>query len=534
MQIIELIYAEARAEARLLMYAATLIGLANAAILAVANAAARDATSVSLRFVLLFVLAAVLFRLSANYLYRETAYLVENTLDRIKLRFTDKILQADLLTLETLGPTEIYDGLIDNATTLAAVSAQLARLLQLTVVVIFGSLYLALLSLQALLLVTIVAVLGIFLVRARLGEIKSTLRAANRARVGFLDKFTDLVEGFKELKLSRRRRDELRADITETVAEIHDISVNANVLFAEKYIFGRLHFFAMLATLVFIFPAYDPAGVSQHPQIVAAFIFAYGPLNGLLAGLPTITRANIALENLVALEQRLDQSLPADVEVEVEVDPWEGSFTGLELDGVCFTYDDDESGFIVGPLDLRIEPGELVFIVGGNGSGKSTLLRLIAGLYTPTAGSIRVGGQGLTRENLQAYRELISVIFADFHLFRQLYGLGEVSAEDVRVALDKLQLSHKTAFVDGRFSTLALSTGQRKRLAMVVALLDDRPIYAFDEWAAEQDHVFRRYFYEELLLELKARGKTLIVVSHDDRYFHLADRLIKLDRGSLQ
>lgn len=534
MQIIELIYSEARAEAKRLMFAATLIGLSNAAILAVANAAAREAASVSLRLALLFVLAAVLFRLSADYLYRQTAYLVEDTLDRIKLRFTDKILQADLLTIETLGPTEIYDGLIDNATTLTAVSGQLARLLQLTVIVIFGGLYLAFLSPRALILVTIVAALGIFFVRARLGEIKSVLRAANKARVGFLDKFTDLVEGFKELKLRRQRREELRADITRTVAQIHDISVNANVLFAEKYIFGRLHFFAMLATIVFIFPAYDPAEVASHPQILAAFIFAYGPLNGLLAGLPTITRANIALENLATLEERLDQTLSASSELEVERDPWEGRFAGLELDSVGFAYEGDESGFLVGPIDLRIEPGELVFIVGGNGSGKSTLLRIIAGLYTPTVGGIRVGGQELGRENVQAYRELLSVIFADFHLFRRLYGLGDVVAEDVRVALDKLQLSHKTAFVDGRFSTLSLSTGQRKRLAMVVALLEDRPIYAFDEWAAEQDHEFRRYFYEELLLELKSQGKTVIVISHDDRYFHLADRLIKLERGSIQ
>ena len=89
------------------------------------------------------------------------------------------------------------------------------------------------------------------------------------------------------------------------------------------------------------------------------------------------------------------------------------------------------------------------------------------------------------------------------------------------------------SYADGRFSTLDLSTGQRKRLAMVAALLDDKPIYIFDEWAADQDPGFRRYFYEGLLGELKARGKTVLAVTHDDRYFGVADRVVKRGEGGV-
>jgi putative ATP-binding cassette transporter len=106
-----------------------------------------------------------------------------------------------------------------------------------------------------------------------------------------------------------------------------------------------------------------------------------------------------------------------------------------------------------------------------------------------------------------------------------------VDPKRVRQLLQEVGLDHKVTYQEGRFSTVALSTGQRKRLAMVVALIEDRPIYVLDELSADQDPEFRRRYYEEFLPDLRARGKTLIVVSHDDRYFHLADRVIAMEDG---
>ena len=99
--------------------------------------------------------------------------------------------------------------------------------------------------------------------------------------------------------------------------------------------------------------------------------------------------------------------------------------------------------------------------------------------------------------------------------------------------LAKLHLQNKVKVQDGAFTTLTLSQGQRKRLALVVAYLENRPFLVFDEWAADQDPVFKEIFYHELLPELRAMGKTILVISHDDRYFHLADRLIRMENGRL-
>jgi putative ATP-binding cassette transporter len=203
---------------------------------------------------------------------------------------------------------------------------------------------------------------------------------------------------------------------------------------------------------------------------------------------------------------------------------------------VTFQYTEPVDGralFEVGPLDFRVQQGETVFIVGGNGSGKSTFMKLLTGLYYPRGGSLRLDGRRVEGADYRAYRSLFSVIFTDFHLFDRLYGIEGVAQEDVDALLERMELEKKTRYVDGRFTHQNLSTGQKKRLALIVTLMEDRPIFIFDEWAADQDPGFRRYFYEVLLQGFKERGKTVIAVTHDDRCFHVADRVLKMDYGRI-
>ncbi len=112
--------------------------------------------------------------------------------------------------------------------------------------------------------------------------------------------------------------------------------------------------------------------------------------------------------------------------------------------------------------------------------------------------------------------------------------MSDATPERINALLEVMELSGKTAFRDGGFTNTHLSTGQRKRLALVVACLEDKPVYVFDEVAADQDVHFRGYFYETLLPELKNRGRTVVVVTHDDRYFHVADRVLGMDYGKFR
>jgi putative pyoverdin transport system ATP-binding/permease protein len=210
-------------------------------------------------------------------------------------------------------------------------------------------------------------------------------------------------------------------------------------------------------------------------------------------------------------------------------------FEAIRFNNVGYDYLDEagQSQFSVGPLNLELMKGEIVFIVGGNGSGKSTLLKLLTGLYYPNRGEIQINGDALDVDLYPDYRELFAVIFTDFHLFDRFYGVMEVDTGVVRDLLKKLGMASKTKYRDGAFTNMNLSTGQRKRLAYISALLDDKPIYIFDELAADQDPQFRQHFYEVLLPELREQGKTIVAVTHDDRYFNCADRIIRLDEGHI-
>jgi len=176
-----------------------------------------------------------------------------------------------------------------------------------------------------------------------------------------------------------------------------------------------------------------------------------------------------------------------------------------------------------------------LFLTGGNGSGKSTFGKLLTGLYTPDKGSIKLADKTISNTNRRWYRNCFSTIFSDFFLFEQVLDKQGKLADDgaIRQFIEKLQLQNKVTTKNGILSTTNLSQGQRKRLALLLVYLEDSPICLFDEWAADQDPHFRNYFYTELLPDLKKQGKTVIVISHDDRYFHLADRVIKFDNGQI-
>jgi putative ATP-binding cassette transporter len=158
-------------------------------------------------------------------------------------------------------------------------------------------------------------------------------------------------------------------------------------------------------------------------------------------------------------------------------------------------------------------------------------MKTLTGLYLPQAGTISLDRTLVTPETAAWYRSHFSTVFTDYHLFDRLYGLQHVPPEEVNALLRLMQIDHKTSYTEGRFTTQDLSGGQRKRLALIVALLEDRPILVLDEWAADQDPPFRRFFYEQVLKDLKARGKTIIAVTHDDKYFNVADHVVKMEYG---
>jgi putative ATP-binding cassette transporter len=255
------------------------------------------------------------------------------------------------------------------------------------------------------------------------------------------------------------------------------------------------------------------------------------PLDAIGGLLPSLGRTGVALQNISSLGLSLRSHGREEVVAQRLAAP-----RIIEFKGVTYSYrEGDSRGFVVGPLDLTIHHGEIVFITGGNGSGKTTLMKLLVGLYRPDKGTILCDGEPITPATEAAYREQFSTVFSDYHLFDELLGLDRLHLDqEAEGYLEQLDLKNKVEVRDGKLSTTNLSQGQRKRLALLTAYLEGRPVYVFDEWAADQDPRFKSVFYHELITDLKRKGKTVIVISHDDHYYDGADRIVKLVDGRIE
>lgn len=276
--------------------------------------------------------------------------------------------------------------------------------------------------------------------------------------------------------------------------------------------------------------AIDGAVVSG---VILVLLYVQGPINQLVTALPVIGQAEVSFRRIAALTREFSEGdLPLD---DADAAPTT-AVRSLELRDVRYEFPAAEAnakGFTLGPVNLAIRGGETLFIVGENGSGKTTLIKLLLGLYQPTSGTLLFNGEAVPHCELDAFRQHFSAVFSDYFLFEKLLTRNDVAFSKVDDYLARLEIGHKVTVDNNEFSTLDLSTGQRKRLALIHAYLEHRPIMMFDEWAADQDPTFRRIFYTEILPELKAQGKTLIVVSHDDRYFDAADRVIRMEHGQI-
>jgi putative ATP-binding cassette transporter len=290
-------------------------------------------------------------------------------------------------------------------------------------------------------------------------------------------------------------------------------------------------FFQGIGVVLFVVPLFMPGVSAQAAELTLVLLYIIRPIGDLMISVPPMRQAGISWGRVQQLEGRLTgEETPL-----LDPDPFGHSVTTLELRDVCHRYQaESDDRFLLGPISMDIRRGEILFIIGGNGTGKTTLAMLLLGLFEPESGHIALNGVTVTDENRDNYRQRFSAIFSDGHLFEHLpvADSDEASASATRY-LRALNLPESVRISDGKFSTVHLSTGQRKRLALVSAYLEDRPIYVFDEWAADQDPMFKEVFYSQIAQDLKARGKTIIIISHDDAYFGYADRTIKLNAGRL-
>jgi putative ATP-binding cassette transporter len=507
-----------------------LAGVGNAILIGLINLAAERSAlgqPIGLRLITMYVVGFCIFYIAEQRSLRAANALLQRRLAALNQRLADKVRTAELRTVERLGRGRLMAIIGQETGHLARTFPLLTSAAQSLVLLVFCLVYIAMLSVESFMVVAAMMALGLAFFALRRARLRGDMGHVHAQEAAMLDMVSHVTDGFQEIRLNADRNDAVYAQATIVADRLQATVTGIGRNWVALLMFSNAYLYALVGVVVFVLPSFFAGYTDMIYKIAAIAIFSVGPVGAVTSSAPLFDRANIGLGHVFALEDALDkEAVPPSTGGQSF-----GDFERIHLDAVEFAFGDAATSFRVGPLDLDLRRGELLFLTGGNGSGKSTTMKLLCGLYEPSAGCVRVDGVPVTRDALQAYRDNFSCVFTDFHLFPRVYGLEHVDPARVHALLARLDLAGKVTFADGAFSTQALSSGQRKRLALVVALLEDRPILVLDEFAADQDSEHRDLFYNIWLPELKREGKTIIVVTHDERYWGVADRRIQLDIG---
>lgn len=475
--------------------------------------------------------AVLLTEILAFYL---TNRLGEDAIFKLRIHISQLILGSPYPNLQKLGKAKLLANLTADIATISQAFLLLPDICIHAAVVAGCMAYLAFLSWQTALILGGIIIVTVASYGVLMKYPKKTLAALREEYDGLNQNFRHLTEGVKELKLHQGRGQAfMERSLAVSAANNRKLALTSNLSFmlANKYTF--LVYYATIGLVLFVLPTYQ-ANQETISGYVLVLLFMTSHLAALTNSLPAFARSRIALEKVT----QLGDSLHTDTSATAAGPEQAWATLGLlSLRNVTHSFhrEKENRSFMLGPINLNFTAGELVFLIGGNGSGKTTLAMLLMGLYHPEQGEIVFNGIKITDANREAYLQNFSVVFADFYLFDELFGFdSDKMTQKIIGYLERLHLHHKLTLKDGRFSTIALSQGQCKRLALLIAYLEDRPFYIFDEWAADQDPEFKELFYTELLPGLKAKGKTVLAITHDERYFHLADRCIKLEDGQIK
>ncbi|MBU1619872.1 MAG: cyclic peptide export ABC transporter [Gammaproteobacteria bacterium] len=449
----------------------------------------------------------------------------------IRTEFYYRISQAPLPVLEQLGSSKFISSINIDVPKIIA-GAKTLPVILVNSITLLGMLgFLAYLNFSVFKLVMVAIVVGTFFYQVPMLFGKIFLQRSRDIRDDLQESIRGLIFGIKEIKLDTLKRDKY-FDL-ELLHNEKLILLNENksqTIIKSTKNFGDLIGLLVIGLVCFVFINYY--SVAQHELIgvVMALLYVTGPISALLNSIPDVTIASISYRKL----NDLLAEIPSE-DVSQNISPV-AEWSTLRFEKVEYQYPgvNDDNSFKVGPLNLEIKKGEITFIVGANGSGKSTLSKLLTLHYRPSSGNILFGDIVLSDSLISSYRQIIGAIYTDFYLFdRLLIEVTDDVAAQIQNYLVMLHLDKKVSIFNGQFSTTSLSDGQRKRLALLVAFLEDKQVYLFDEWAADQDPLFKAVFYNEILPNLKLKNKAIIVISHDDSYFELADQMLVMEQGML-
>jgi cyclic peptide transporter len=528
-----------RKDLRIMFALSGLSGAANAVLILAVNQAAQHVTEDTMPGVLeigLYAGAFLAFFFGNKFALLRATRIIESLLQQLRVEIMERLRGADLRRVEALGRNSLYSMISEQSNSLSMTFPLLIDSLQQAVLMVMALIYLTWLSPYALAVFIVVVLIALVMYRVLQREIRALVSRLIRRQMLFVDTLDPFLSGGKELRLNRKRSDALFAALQERSQRLRETLVQVGDRWTELMLLGNGVTFLVIGVIIFYFPGNVSGYGTVVFQMIPVLLFTLNPLIRIAVMAPVFLQVDAGLGAVLAVRDKLGEAKPISAELVRQKTKQFADFKELRFEGVRYRHDggDDPDSFTFGPLALTLRRGETVFVTGGNGSGKSTFAHLLCGLLLPDDGRVHVDDILVAEPLAEAgYRALFSGVFVDYHLFERLYGLEHIDHTEVNSLIADMGLGDKVRYDKGAFSTLSLSTGQRKRLALIVAILEDRPVIILDEWSAQQDAHFRDRFYNEIVPMLADRGQTVIAITHDERYWGAADRVLKFEQGQL-
>ena len=513
------------------VFVSLISGMGNALIILMINESLKREVGLHINLMLFFILGIIAYVGGSRIVSAKLIMVTNHVVYKLRVELINKVLNTSFENIEKLEDGVIQSTLNNDTETISTFANVIINLITATATILCCFTYLGFINIVTLLasIASIVIIASIYFVAIQ--SANKMLEEARTTQNVFYKFINDMNKGFKELRLNIKRRKAFEEDIDRLSDLYSKKRGKAFLTFADVFVIGELVFTIAIGFIVFFFPIiFKELRSVDLRSYVFVLLYLAGPVNSILNTIPNLVQIRISWNRVNKLVKDISAISEKEIPSVEEKEPMEQ--INLSLKDVEYEYSlENVEKFKVGPISYDFNSGEIIFITGGNGSGKSTLAKIITGLYRAQSGEVMLNGQNISTERLE---QKYAAIFGDFHLFDKLYGIDyEDKKDEFQKYLDIMQLSGKIELEDGCFNTTKLSSGQRKRLALAISYLEDSPMYLFDEWAADQDPEFREFFYKELLPELREKGKCVIVITHDDLYYNIADKLIKMEHGKI-
>jgi len=483
--------------------------------------------------VLYFALTILLFFLSRRILSQGIIELSQNIFWSLRNDIVMAIVKASYPKVREL-KEEIYSALTADVNNITSASVIVVGFITSIILVIASFIYLGYLSLTLFSLSIFCIGVGvvIYLKSSRTSHHQFT--KVRNLEKDFMKGFNSILEGNREIKINPRKGfDILRSTISPVIAEGEKRNVVAYIGYLNSQLISQMLFYLIIMIILVIVGNYISIDLGTIISFVFALLYLLGPIVNIMLNIPILNRALISYNKLKFIKNELEFKNETKVD-EVKILKEGEGFETIAFQGYEYAYPSSDP-FSIGPINLEIKANEIIFIYGGNGSGKTTFINTILTLYSPDKGKLVINDKEIHKEELEQSRALFSPIFSDFYLFDNFYGIKSIDESRVEQLLKLFEIEHKVSYKNNKLSTTDLSTGQSKRLALIGAILEDRPILVLDEWAADQDPSFRKKFYTEIIHYISEKeNKTIIAITHDDYYYQEADRLFKMVYGKLE